>query len=79
MIPIVFVVVYKLEKCFQHINKKEILSYLQRQLMLKKTHLKHKKNVASGTFFIGPVKRNKISILNDLKMHSVSNHKGKIP
>ena len=39
MIPIVFVVVYKLEKCFQHINKKEILSYLQRQLMLKKNSL----------------------------------------
>ena len=79
MIPIVFVLVYKLEKCIQHINKKEILSYLQRQLMFKKTHLRHKKNVASGTFFIGPVKRNKISILNGLKMHSVSNHKGKIP
>ena len=73
------VLVYKLEKCIQHINKKEILSYLQRQLMFKKTHLRHKKNVASGTFFIGPVKRNKISILNGLKMHSVSNHKGKIP
>ena len=44
-------------------------------LDLKSIH----KNVASGTFFIGPVKRYKISILNDLKMHSVSNHKGKIP
>ena len=77
MIPIVFVLVHKLEKCIQHINKKEILSYLQRQLMVKKTHLKHKKNVASGTFFIGPVKRIKISI-NDSKMHSVSNHEGKI-
>ena len=52
MIPIVFVLVYKLEKCIQHINKKEILSYLQKQLMLKKTHLKHKKNVASGTFLL---------------------------
>ena len=50
MIPIVFVLVYKLEKCIQHINKREILSYLQTQLMAKKTHLRHKKNVASGTF-----------------------------
>ena len=53
MIPILFVLVYKLEKCIQHIINKEILSYLQRQLIVKKTHLKQKKNVASGTFFIG--------------------------
>ena len=39
MIPVVFVLVYKLEKCFQHINKQEILSYLQRQLMFKKNSL----------------------------------------
>ena len=54
MIPIlVFVLVYKLKKCIQHINKKEILSYLQRQLKVKKkTYLKHKKNVASGTFLL---------------------------
>ena len=52
MIPIVFFLVYKLEKCFQHSNKQEILSYLQRQLMFKRTHLKHKKNVASGTFLL---------------------------
>ena len=49
MIPIALVLVYKLESCIQHINKKEILSYLQRQLIVKKTHLK--KNVASGTFY----------------------------
>ena len=52
MIPIVLVLVYKLERCIQHFNKREILSYLQRQLMVKKTHLKHKKNVASGTFLL---------------------------
>ena len=52
MIPIVFVLVYKLEKCIQHINKKEILCYLQKQLILKKNHLKHKKNIASGTFLL---------------------------
>jgi len=52
MIPIVFALVNKLEKCIQHINKKEILSYLQRQLMVNKTHLKNKKNVASGTFLL---------------------------
>ena len=52
MIPIVFVLVYKLEKCIQQINKKEILSYLQRKLMVKKTRLKHKKNVASVTFLL---------------------------
>ena len=52
MIPIVLVLVYKLEKCIQHIINKEILSYLQRQLMVKKTHLKQKKNVASGTFLL---------------------------
>ena len=52
MIPIVFVLVYKLEKCIQHINKREILSYLQRQLMVKKTHLRHKKNVACGTLLL---------------------------
>ena len=39
MIPIVFVLVYKLEKCIQHINKKEILCYLQKQLILKKKSL----------------------------------------
>ena len=52
MIPIVFVLVYRLERCIQHFNKREILSYLQRQLMVKKTHLKDKKNVASGTFLL---------------------------
>ena len=36
MIPIVFVLVYKLKKCNQHIINKEILSYLQRQLIVKK-------------------------------------------
>ena len=36
MIPILFVLVYKLEKCIQHIINKEILSYLQRQLIVKK-------------------------------------------
>ena len=36
MIAMVFVLVYKLEKCIQHIINKEILSYLQRQLMVKK-------------------------------------------
>ena len=52
MIPIVFVLVYKLEKCIQDIINKEILSYLQRKLIVKKTHLKQKENVASGTFLL---------------------------
>ena len=39
MIPIVFVLVYRLERCIQHFNKREILSYLQRQLMVKKNSL----------------------------------------
>ena len=78
MIPVVFVLVYKLEKCFQHINKQEILSYLQRQLMFKKNSLEAQEKCSQQYFFIGPVKRNKISILNDLKMHSVSNHGRKI-
>ena len=39
MIPIVFVLVYIMEKCIQHFNKREILSYLQRQLMVKKNSL----------------------------------------
>ena len=32
MTAIVLVLVYKLENCIQHINKNEILQYLQRQL-----------------------------------------------
>ena len=48
MIPIVFVLVYKLERCFQHIN-----TFLSSEATyVKKTHLKHKKNVASGTFLL---------------------------
>ena len=39
MIPIVFVLVYRLERCIQHFYKREILSYLQRQLMVKKNSL----------------------------------------
>ena len=39
MIPIVFVLVYRLERCIQHFNKREILSHLQRQLMVKKNSL----------------------------------------
>ena len=60
MIPIVFVLVYRLERCIQHFNKREILSYLQRQLMVKKTHLKDKKNVASGTFLLVQLNRLKL-------------------
>ena len=52
MIPIVFVLVHKLEKCIQHIINKEILSYLQRQLIVKKTHLKQRKMLLAVLFLL---------------------------
>ena len=53
MIPIVLVLVYMLEKYIQHIINKRNTFLSSEATYGKKTHLKQKKNVASGTFFIG--------------------------
>ena len=76
MIPIVFVLVYKLEKCIQHINKRNI--FLSSEATYgKKNSLEAQQKCSQRYYFIGPVKLIKITI-NDMKMYSVSNHEGKI-
>ena len=52
MIPIVLVLVYKLEKCIQHIINKEILSYLQKQLMVKKLTWSKRKMLLAVLFLL---------------------------